>query len=127
MNRLIVTVLMLSACTVQPSSPSQFDPVRYGTIRVGVSTQLNDPNRLIDNALNRLDALGPDFVRTDTSNAQITIEPEPTPTVFPPAPCQDYLRYNVDTKTIYIDQRCLQLDTRYHQGIVLGISQLMGR
>ena len=126
-NPLIALACALSvfACN---NGPSQHDPARYGNVRVGVSTQLSDPNRLIDAALNQLDALGPDFIRVNESDFHsITIAPDLDAVPSPGVPCQRFVRYAVETKTIYIDQQCLATSVEYHQSIINGVSQLIGR
>lgn len=122
---MLALTLSLSACS---GGPSQHDPVRYGNVRIGVSSRLSDPNRLIDSALNQLDALGPDFLRVEGNNfAAIMIEPDSSATPSPGLPCQRFVRYDVDAKTIYIDQQCLTTSPDYHQSIINGISQIIGR
>ena len=122
---MLALTLSLSACS---NEPSQFDPARYGAVRVGVSTQLNDPSRLLDRAINQLDALGPDFIRVNESDFHsITIAPDLDAAPSPGVPCQRFVRYAVETKTIYIDQQCLATSVEYHQSIINGVSQLIGR
>ena len=126
----LISVLALSlvACGNTPTGPSQHDPARYGTVRVGVSAQLSDPNRLIEQSLTKIDALGPDFVQVSAGNSSsITIEPEPNPQTIGDLPCEPVVSYRVDTKTIYIDQRCLLTSMNYHDAIIAGISQLIAR
>ena len=111
-----------------PGGPSQHDPARYGNVRVGVSAQLNDPNRLIDTALNQLDVLGPDFIRvSDSDFHSIVIAPEPSVAPDPGQPCRVSLRYEIDTKTIYVDQQCMTLPSQYQDEVAAGFMQLIAQ
>lgn len=115
--------LSLLAC----GGPSQHDPVRYGTVRVGINQQLSDPNNLISRALDKLDALGPDFVLVNHGNfAAINIEPEPNP-FREGSPCQRDLVYDTATRTVFIDPLCLSLSQPYHDSIVGAFAQLIAR